>query len=93
MRKEHSWAIDAIEESVARVDVDGQGQMHVPQWMLPRGVRKGDVLSVHHDVTSEKSVLTIARDAAATEAASRASRATADTPRHHREPSDGDMRV
>ena len=91
MRKEHSWAIDVIEESVARVQVDGLGRMHVPQWMLPRGVREGDVLSVHHDVTRDKSVLTIAHDAAATEAARRA--AKADSSRRHRDPGDGDMRV
>jgi len=88
MRKQHRWEIDAIEESVARVDVDGQGTMHVPQWMLPRGVREGDVLAVHHEVTSEHSVLRLERDAAATE---RARRAAAD---YKRAPApDPDMRL
>jgi len=76
MKKAHHWAIDAIEESVVQVDVDGQGTMHVPQWMLPRGVREGDVLAVHHEVTSQASVLRIELDLKATEAHKRASTRT-----------------
>lgn len=72
MKKRHRWAVDVVEESVARVDVDGQGTMHVPQWMLPRGVREGDVLAVHHEVTSDHSILRIERDVAATEVERRA---------------------
>jgi hypothetical protein len=59
MSKEHRWTIDAIDELMARVLVDGQQTMHVPHWMLPRGAREGDVLAVKHEVTAEHSVLKI----------------------------------
>lgn len=62
MAKEHRWTIDSIEEFIARVQVDGEQMMHVPQWMLPRGAREGDVLAVRHEVTAEHSVLNIERD-------------------------------
>ncbi len=90
MKKEHRWAIDAIEESVVQVDVDGQGTMHVPQWMLPRGVREGDVLAVHYEVTSQASVIRIERDTKATEALRRAS---LEKPRKAPNPPDEDMRL
>jgi hypothetical protein len=71
MTKEHRWTIDAIEEFVARVQVDGRQTMHIPQWMLPRGAREGDVLAVRHEVTAEHSVLKIERDEPETEAKAR----------------------
>jgi DUF3006 family protein len=90
MKKEHRWEIDAIEESVAQVDVDGQGTMHVPQWMLPRGVKEGDVLAVSHEVTSQASVLRIERDVKATDALKRA---TAERQRPFAKPHDEDIRA
>jgi len=60
MTREHRWTVDSIEDFVASVHVDGR-LMHVPQWMLPRGARAGDVLAVRHEVTAEHSLLNIQR--------------------------------
>jgi hypothetical protein len=61
MTREHRWTIDSIDDFVASVQVDGR-LMHLPQWMLPRGARAGDVLAVRHEVTAEHSLLNIQRD-------------------------------
>lgn len=58
------WVVDAIEESTASVEVDGDRMITVPQAMLPRGTREGHVLRV-----------TIEIDEAATERALKESEA------------------
>jgi hypothetical protein len=78
MTKEHRWKISSIDKFVARIDVDGQQMMHVPQWMLPRGARAGDVLAVRHEVTAEHSVLKIERDELSVEAHEATSSSTAE---------------
>lgn len=40
------WVIDQIEERIASVEVDGRATVNIPLWMLPHGVREGDVLRV-----------------------------------------------
>lgn len=40
------WVVDQIEESTASIEVDGDQMITVPQRMLPKGVREGQVLRV-----------------------------------------------
>ena len=67
----HTWIIDSIEERVAAIEVDGDAVVRLPQWVLPRGAREGDVLTVSHelDADGERSTLRIAVDPDATERA------------------------
>lgn len=39
------WVVDQIEEGEASIEVDGRGTFTVPLWLLPQGVREGDVLA------------------------------------------------
>ncbi|HVX38436.1 MAG TPA: DUF3006 domain-containing protein [Gemmatimonadaceae bacterium] len=73
----HRWVVDAIEEFVASIEVDGGKTLQVPQWLLPDGARDGDALSVHHErpARGTRSVLTIEIDAAATKDAYEKSKA------------------
>ena len=68
------WAVDAIEEGIATVEEDGARVVPVPAWLLPDGVRDGDVLRVERTDEDGASVVRIVRDAAATEDAFRRSR-------------------
>lgn len=43
---EHRWVVDAIEEKMASVEVDGDTMITVPASLLPKGVRSGHVLKV-----------------------------------------------
>lgn len=65
-RQEHRWFVDAIDEQVARVEVDGGAVVQLPRWLLPADAREGDVLRVRHARGGERSRLAIARDADAT---------------------------
>lgn len=67
--QEHRWSIDAIEDAVVSVEVDGNRVLHLPRWMLPVDAREGDVLRVTHDRDHDRSVLTIVTDAAETQIA------------------------
>lgn len=58
----HTWIVDVIEDGAASIEVDGRTVTPIPQWMLPEGVREGDVLSVTHDRTGRKSALLIETD-------------------------------
>jgi hypothetical protein len=58
----HTWIVDVIEDGSASIEVDGRTVTPIPQWMLPEGVREGDVLSVTHDRGEGKSVLLIETD-------------------------------
>jgi DUF3006 family protein len=58
----HTWIVDVIEDGSASIEVDGRTVTPVPQWMLPEGVREGDVLSVTHDRREGKSELLIETD-------------------------------
>jgi hypothetical protein len=55
----HTWIVDVIEDGSASIEVDGRSVTPIPQWMLPEGVREGDVLSVTHDRNEGKSALLI----------------------------------
>jgi hydrogenase maturation factor len=58
----HTWVVDVIEDGSASIEVDGRTVTPIPQWLLPAGVREGDVLSVTHDRGEEKSALLIETD-------------------------------
>jgi hypothetical protein len=58
----HTWTIDVIEENAAAVEVDGRQVTPLPRWLLPEGAREGDVLTVRHERTRERSKLTIEID-------------------------------
>lgn len=55
----HIWVVKVIEDGSASIEVDGRTVTPIPQWMLPEGVREGDVLSVTHDRREGKSELLI----------------------------------
>ena len=65
----HTWIVDVIEDGSASIEVDGRSVTPIPQWLLPDGVREGDVLSVTHDRQEGKSALLIETDPAAKEKA------------------------
>jgi len=58
----HVWVVDVIEEGSASIEVDGRSVTPIPAWLLPEGVREGDVLSVSHDRGEGKSALVIETD-------------------------------
>lgn len=58
----HTWIVDVIEDGSASIEVDGRSVTPVPEWMLPQGVKEGDVLSVTHDRGEGKSMLMIEND-------------------------------
>lgn len=43
---EHRWVVDAIEERMASIEVDGETMITVPASLLPKGARSGHVLKV-----------------------------------------------
>jgi hypothetical protein len=57
--------VDVIEEGSASIEVDGRTITPIPTWLLPEGVKDGDVLSVTHDRGEGKSELVIVTDPAA----------------------------
>jgi hypothetical protein len=62
----HTWVVDVIEDGSVSIEVDGRTVTPIPQWMLPEGVKEGDVLSVTHDRREGKSALLIETDPEAT---------------------------
>src|SRR6267378_3342605 len=58
----HTWIVDVLEDGSASIEVDGRTVTPIPQWMLPEGVKEGDVLSVTHDRGEGKSALLIETD-------------------------------
>jgi hypothetical protein len=61
-KSNHTWIVDVIEDGSASIEVDGRMVTPVPQWMLPEGVKEGDVLSVTHERGEGKSALLIETD-------------------------------
>lgn len=93
--KQYRWVLDSIEESVASVEIDGERTVQLPKWLLPRGVKEGDVLQVTHDVaeSGEESRLSIVVDRAGTSAAmERSARQVGSTARSPNDPG-GDIKL
>lgn len=68
-RSKHTWVVDVIEDGSAMIEIDGRMVTPVPAWMLPDGVREGDVLSVSHTKKDGRSSLVIEVDTEAKEKA------------------------
>jgi hypothetical protein len=58
----HTWVVDVLEDGSASIEVDGRTVTPIPAWLLPEGVKEGDVLSVTHDKDAGKSALVIEND-------------------------------
>jgi hypothetical protein len=80
-RTEHRWAVDGIEEEVARIEEDGERIVTIPRYLLPPGAREGQLLRVTRAPGKDEGsiVLTVAIDEDATAAALAKSRATTDS--------------
>jgi hypothetical protein len=61
-QSKHTWIIDVMEDGSASIEVDGRSVTPIPAWMLPDGVKEGDVLSVTHDRSESRSALIIETD-------------------------------
>ena len=61
---QHRWVVDSIEESVASIEVDGKTMITVPQSILPKGAREGDVLSVLIEIDPAATKQALAESAA-----------------------------
>ena len=42
----HLWAVDGIEEGMARIEEDGDRMIAVPVYLIPTGIREGQLLRV-----------------------------------------------
>jgi hypothetical protein len=58
----HTWVVDVMEEGSASIEVDGRTVTPIPVWILPDGVKEGDVLAVTHDREEGRSALLIEND-------------------------------
>jgi hypothetical protein len=65
----HTWIVDVIEDGSTSIEVDGRTITSIPEWMLPEGVKEGDVLSVTHERREGRSALVIENDPEATKKA------------------------
>jgi hypothetical protein len=74
--EEHRWAVDGIEEGMARIEEDGDRTITVPSYLLPGDVKEGQLLRVTSSGGKGKSplVVTVEIDEAGTAAALAASR-------------------
>jgi len=61
-QSKHTWVVDVMEDGSASIEVDGRSVTPIPDWLLPQGVKEGDVLSVIHDRGENRSALVIETD-------------------------------
>jgi hypothetical protein len=65
---DHFWAVDEIDDDVARVIEDGARVMLLPRYLLPPGVTEGQMLSVSREEERGGSVkISVALDEQATQ--------------------------
>jgi len=90
-KAEHRWALDSIEEGMARLEEDGERMITIPVHLLPPGVSEGQLLSVTRAPAPDRKsvVITIAIDDAGTAKAFRKSvettaQAMAESKKHDR---------
>src|SRR5947208_15240710 len=69
MPESHRFIVDRHEGDLAVVEVDGGSTLDVPRWLLPHAARPDDVLLVSVEQGTDRTVVTILRDLAATERA------------------------
>jgi hypothetical protein len=76
-RAAHRWAVDGIEDGMARLEEDGERMITVPVYLLPAGVREGQILQVTSAPGGKGTlVVTVAADEAATAESLAKSKAT-----------------
>ena len=63
--EQRTWMVDSVEEGVASID-DGDRMISVPAWLLPEGVREGDLLAVTREEEGEGVTLSLRIDREAT---------------------------
>ena len=67
---DHFWAVDELDDDVARIIEDGSRVILVPRYLLPPGVAEGQMLAVSRSEERGRSVqITIALDETATQSA------------------------
>ncbi|HEX7243318.1 MAG TPA: DUF3006 domain-containing protein [Longimicrobiaceae bacterium] len=70
-----TWTVDSIEEGIASLEEDGGRMLRLPLWLLPEGVREGEVVAVSRSEDGDGGVvLTLSVDHDATERELRLSR-------------------
>ena len=79
-RTEHRWAVEGIEEGIARIEEDGERMISVPVHLLPPGTKAGQLLRMTGDAgdLAGAAGCTIVLDEAGTLAAQRQSKAFVD---------------
>jgi hypothetical protein len=75
-KSEHVWVIDGLEEGMVRVEEDGARMIVVPRYLLPAGVREGQVVRVTRGEgkSDESATFTVVVDEKATAKALRRSK-------------------
>lgn len=56
------WSIDSINDDWVSIEIDGGQIVRMPVWLLPAGVREGDVYAVQCERETGRSVVTIVVD-------------------------------
>jgi hypothetical protein len=91
MPETHRWIVDRHEGDRSVVEMDGDGMLDLPRWLLPPAARGDDVLTVTVAADGDRTVISVQRDAAATAAAREAARAAIE--RLKRKDPGGDLRL
>jgi hypothetical protein len=74
---EHRWAVDGLEEDSVRIEEDGARIITVPRYLLPPGVKEGQLLVVERSEERGDSVrITVRLDESGTRDALEKSKAT-----------------
>jgi len=60
------WVVDALGETTASVEVDGDRVEKVPRWLLPADAKEGEVLAVKHERAGDRASIVVTRDPKAT---------------------------
>ena len=75
------WVVDALGETTASVEVDGDRVEKVPRWLLPADAKEGEVLAVKYERAGDRASLVVTRDPKATrEALAESERQMRDAP-------------
>jgi hypothetical protein len=74
--EEHRWAIDALDDSVARIEEDGKRMLTVPRYLVPAEAREGQLLRVTRADIQGVLTVSVTVDQHATSAALASSGAT-----------------
>ena len=70
---ERRWLVDAVEEGVARLELEDGEAITLPAWLLPGDAAPGDVLRARVSTRGGRATLTLEHDEAGTREALRRS--------------------